>query len=40
MNGDSQWSKQVACFAPANQVLLAINHNNSVADNNSVVDSE
>ena len=30
MNGDSQWSKQVACFAPANQVLLAINHNNSV----------
>ena len=26
MNTDSQWSKQEACFAHANQVWLAVNH--------------
>ena len=30
MNGDSQWSKQEACFASVNQVWLTVNHNNSV----------
>ena len=27
---DSQWSKLEACFAHANQVSLAVNHNTSV----------
>ena len=30
MNTDSQWSKQEACFACANQVWLAVIHNTSV----------
>ena len=30
MNGDSQWSKQEACYACATQVWLAVNHNTSV----------
>ena len=30
MNMYSQWSKQVACFACATQVWLAVNHNTSV----------
>ena len=30
MNMDSQWCKHEACFARANQVWLAVNHNTSV----------
>ena len=30
MNTDSQWSNQEACFARANQVRFAVNHNTSV----------
>ena len=29
MNTDSHWSNQEACFARANQVWLAVNHNTS-----------
>ena len=30
MNKDSQWSKKEACFAPATQLWLSVNHNTSV----------
>ena len=30
VNTDSQWSKQESCFARANKVWLAVNHNTSV----------
>ena len=36
MNTYSQWSKQEACFACANQVWLAVNHNASATSNECI----